>query len=185
MARASADSLANSLLDLLFRSPCITVFVVTMYFMCGLGASADQFFIALFIVFLHTELSVALNRLWAAMFRDMPNAAMVAGLLIIDFALYAGYAIPRPSMVKWWRWLSYWNPMSMAVEVILSSEFRKLNVRCTDMVPAGPSYDSVSLAHRTCALAGIAPGLDTANGAEYLKLQYDCKDLSSQPPKRP
>lgn len=175
MARPSADALANALLDLAFRSPPVTAFVITMYFLCGLDYKASRFFIALGTTFLLTELSVSLNRFWAAMFRHMPNALMVSGLAMIDFALYAGYAIPKPSMVRRWKWLVYWNPMAMAYELLMTNEFRSLKqASCTLMIPTGGSYDTVPLRHRSCATSGVPPGVKTANGSEYLKHMYDC-----------
>ena len=73
-------------------------------------------------------------------------ATMLGGLAIIDFALYTGYVIPRPSMVVWWKWLSYCNPVAFAFEILLTNEFRTLNVPCANFIPAGQAYQ-LSIRH--------------------------------------
>jgi len=34
------------------------------------------------------------------------TATMLAGISVLVFVIYVGYAISRPNMVVWWRWLS-------------------------------------------------------------------------------
>lgn len=81
----------------------------------------------------------AFFRMLAALLGDESLATTVAGLAVLDFVVYTGYVrsrsrriqiimtstesplrfsytIPRPSMVVWWRWLSYCNPLAFAFE---------------------------------------------------------------------
>ena len=41
------------------------------------------------------------------------TATMLAGISVLIFVIYVGYAISRPNMVVWWRWLSYAHPISV------------------------------------------------------------------------
>lgn len=173
MARPSADALANSMLDLIFRIPPLAVFVTTMYFLCHLGRTPEQFLITLGVVVVLTELCVALNRFWAALFHEMAHANFMAGLAIIDFALYSGYPIPRPSMARWFKWLTHWNPLGIAYQLVITNEFRTLNAPCFAMLPTGGAYDTIPNAYRTCSSMGVPPGVDTASGTAYLKVAYD------------
>jgi hypothetical protein len=47
---------------------------------------------------------------------------MMAGLGLLIVAIYTGYAIPRPSMKVWFRWLSYAQPIPFGFEAILTNE---------------------------------------------------------------
>jgi ATP-binding cassette subfamily G (WHITE) protein 2 (SNQ2) len=83
--------------------------------------------------------ALAFFRMLAALLGDESLATTVAGLAVLDFTVYTGYVrsratqiqiimsstesplrfsytIPRPSMVVWWRWLSYCNPLAFAFE---------------------------------------------------------------------
>lgn len=151
-----------------------------MYFLCGLNSTTSQFFIALGVTVLLTEICVGIDRFLAAVFRDISHAGMVAGLCVIDFALYAGYALPAPLMPKWWSWLRWWNPMNMAQEILATNEFRTLIATCSQLVPAGGVYETLPLAHRSCVAPGAPPGVDTFNGSDYLKLAYDCTSFCAR-----
>ena len=99
----AADALADTLLDIPIRLVSLTLFVVILYFMTNLAQTADQFFIFYGIVVLTTFTMAAFFRMLAAIFQQESAATMVAGIAVIDMVLYAGYAIPRPSMVVWWK----------------------------------------------------------------------------------
>lgn len=97
---------------------------------------------------------------------------MIGGLAVIDLALYAGYVIPRPSMVVWWKWLSYCNPVAFAFEILLTNEFRRLNVPCANFIPAGPGYANVANQYKVCPVASAQPGQDTVIGSDYLAASF-------------
>lgn len=105
--------------------------------------------------------------------RREPQATLFAGLLILVIAIYTGYAIPRPSMVVWFRWLSYAQPVSYGFEVLISNEFRRLNVPCAQLVPSGPAYPGIDIANQVCATQGATPGSNIVVGADYLQATYE------------
>ncbi|PWN90960.1 hypothetical protein FA10DRAFT_267384 [Acaromyces ingoldii] len=173
MIHPSADALANTLLDLPIRFATILAFGVVIYYLTGLSYTPDAWFIFLFTVLLVTITLVAFFRMLAALTRSEAVATMLSGLAIIDMALYAGYVIPRPSMVVWWKWLSYCNPIAFTFEILMTNEFRKLkNVPCLSLVPSGPGYENVSPANQVCAVTGGQPGATTIDGSEYLEVNY-------------
>ena len=178
MLRPSADAIGVTLLDIPVRIVSLTVFCVIIYFLSGLSYRADKFFIFWAVVLLVTYTLVAFFRMTAALTRNESIATMIGGLAIIDVALYAGYAIPRPSMVVWWKWLSYCNPVSFSFEILMTNEFRGLEMSCVDsngqstLVPAGPGYENVSIANQVCPVAGSKPGRATVVGDDYLLQNY-------------
>ncbi|EPQ31436.1 uncharacterized protein PFL1_00771 [Pseudozyma flocculosa PF-1] len=172
MIHPAADAIANTLLDFPIRIVTLTLFDVIIYFMTGLAVSADQFFIFWAFTALITFTMVAFFRMLAAVCRSESTATMIGGLAVIDMALYAGYVIPRPSMVVWWKWLSYSNPVAFGFEALLANEFRRLNVPCATFLPAGPAYANVPAANRVCPVASAAPGQEIINGSAYLEASY-------------
>jgi len=173
MLRPSADALAVALLDIPIRLVTLTFFVIPLYFMAGLSYDAGKFFIFWCCVLLVTYSLVAFFRMLASLTRSESVATMLAGLVVIDLVLYAGYAIPRPSMVVWWRWLSYCNPVSFIFELMLTNELRGLLIDCTkSMVPAGPSYNNVPNDYRVCPVKGAQPGQAKITGEAYAYANY-------------
>ena len=172
MLRPSADALGVTLLDIPVRAVPLTAFCIIIYFLSGLSYNAGKFFIFWATVHLVTFNMVAFFRMTASLTRFEPIATMIAGITIIDVALYAGYAIPRPSMVVWWKWLSYCNPVSFSFEILMSNEFRGLTMQCNNMVPAGPGYENVSTENQVCPVAGARPGQPFVRGEDYLLANY-------------
>ncbi|WFD34806.1 hypothetical protein MCUN1_001650 [Malassezia cuniculi] len=172
MLRPSADAIGVTLLDIPVRIVSLTVFCIIIYFLSGLDYTADKFFIYWSVVLLVTYTLVSFFRMAAALTRNEAIATMIGGLVIMDIALYTGYALPRPSMVVWWKWLSYCNPVAFAFEILMTNEFRGLEFECTNMVPAGPSYANASVANKVCPVVGARPGEPVVNGLEYLYANY-------------
>ena len=169
MLHPSADAIGNVLLDIPVRALTMAVFNIVLYFMTGLAYRADKFFIFFFTVMLLTFTMVTFFRMVTAWTRSVAVATMIAGLVIIDSALYAGYAIPRPSMVVWWRWLSYCNPIAFGFEVLITNEFREMNLPCKQMFPPVPG---VSPQNQVCPVAGARPGETIIDTLRYAGIQY-------------
>lgn len=114
-------------------------------------------------------------RMLASANRYESNATTVAGLGVLIIAIYVGYAIPRPSMRVYFRWLSYAQPVSFGFEALLANEFRKLNVPCAQLAPSGPGYEGVAAANQVCTTTGSAPGQTVVRGLDYLEANFGYK----------
>ena len=174
MLHPSADAIGNALLDIPVRSLSMTAFVVVLYFLSNLSRDAGKFFIFYFTTMLITFTMVAFFRMVTSITRSVAIATMVAGLVVIDCALYAGYAIPRPSMVIWWRWLSYCNPISFGFEVLMTNEYRGKVMKCTPNQTFPPRPDAQP-ENQVCAVAGAKPGQLNLNASDYAFAQYGYK----------
>ncbi|WFD34807.1 hypothetical protein MCUN1_001651 [Malassezia cuniculi] len=172
MMPPSADAIASSLLDLPIRFIINFVFVVIIYFMARLDYDAGKFFINLFATSLTVNTMVAFFRMLASLTRALPLATMISGIAILDSILYAGYAIPRPSMVVWWKWLSYCNPVSFGYEILIANEYRGQMMQCANMVPTGPGYENVAVENQVCPIAGSQPGEGYVNAELYMEKTY-------------
>lgn len=173
MASPSADALANSLLDIPVRLVSMTAFLIIVYLMTGLSTTlTSQFFVLYGTIALTTYGMVATFRGLAAIFHAESTATLCSGLIIIATALYAGYIISRPSMVTWWKWISYAQPIAYAFEILVANEFRTLQVTCAQLIPSGPAYVSLNPANQVCVIAGARQGQTSINGLDYIETSY-------------
>jgi ATP-binding cassette subfamily G (WHITE) protein 2 (SNQ2) len=86
----------------------------------------------------------------------------------------AGYTIPRPTMIGALRWITYINPLRWGFEAVITNEFHTLhNAHCGTLVPQGPGYEDVGIAHQVCTSVGAQPGQSTVDGSTYVALSYD------------
>ncbi|KAI5479965.1 hypothetical protein MNV49_002255 [Pseudohyphozyma bogoriensis] len=172
MIRPSADILALNIVDIPFKLVTIFFFDLILYFMTGLQTSASQFFIFLLFTFVTNIAMLAIFRSMASGNRHESNATMMAGIGILIIAIYVGYAIPRPSMHVWFRWLSYAQPVSFSFEALLANEFRTINFPCSTLVPSGSLYPNVQLANQVCSTAGSVAGQLLVNGDAYIQASF-------------
>ncbi|KDQ56556.1 hypothetical protein JAAARDRAFT_179141 [Jaapia argillacea MUCL 33604] len=166
------EALAMTLVDVPITFLTLIVFAVVLYFLVGLRKTAAQFFtFYLFIVGMALTMKSWFRTL-AAAFRDPAPAMAVGGLNILAFALYAGYIIPKPTMIGALRWITWINPFRYAYEALITNEFHTLNGTCSQLVPQGPAYQGVSLANQVCTVVGSVPGQRTVNGDRYVELSF-------------
>lgn len=76
-----------------------------------------MFFLFTYII---TLTMIAFFRALASVTKAESTATLLAGLGILVFVLYTGYAIPRPSMKVWFKWISYAHPISFGFEALLT-----------------------------------------------------------------
>ncbi|TEB24254.1 hypothetical protein FA13DRAFT_1714739 [Coprinellus micaceus] len=155
------EALAHTLVDVPITLVIMIVFSVLLYFMIGLQRSAEQFFIFFLFLFTMSLTMKSWFRAIAAAFKSEATAQA-----------FAGYTIPKPSMIGALRWITYINRLQLSslpafrygFEAILTNEFRTLKGACTTLVPQGPGYENVSLANQ--------PGQDYVDGALFTSLSY-------------
>ena len=172
MLHPSADALGNTILDFPIRMASLVIFDLVVYFMTGLSYDARKFFTYFGITCLVTYCMTAFFRLLAASTKSEPLATMFGGVAVLDVALYTGYMIPRNSMMVWWRWLSYWNPVAFGFELLLANEYRGQRFRCQQLVPYGPGFDERPVANKVCPVAGAQPGSEFVDAEVYLWETY-------------
>ncbi|KIJ13672.1 hypothetical protein PAXINDRAFT_170181 [Paxillus involutus ATCC 200175] len=166
------ESLARTVVDIPIAFVIETAFAVPLYFLTGLQCSAAQFFTFLLFVFAIALVMKAFFRSLAASFRAESSAVALAGLSVTLMALFAGYSIPRFSMIGALRWITYIDPLRYAFESLLLSEFHTLNGTCTTLVPQGPGYENITLVNQVCTAVGSQPGLATVDGNTFIYLSY-------------
>jgi ABC-type multidrug transport system ATPase subunit len=184
----------------------VTSFVVILYWMTALRATATAFFTNWFIVYLVTFVMTAFFRMVGAAFPNFDAASKVSGFSVTALILYIGYQvgtrlrytllkrldwlslfrltlslkIPKPAMHPWFVWLYWINPLSYGFESLMANEFKGQIIPCAynNLVPNYlPQYLNTN--SQACAgISGAAPGATFLTGEEYLaSLSYSPSNI--------
>jgi ABC-type multidrug transport system permease subunit/ABC-type multidrug transport system ATPase subunit len=148
----------------------VTIFIVILYWMTALKATAAAFFTCWFIVWLVTFVMTAFFRMIGASFPNFDAASKVSGFSVTALILYMGYQIPKPAMHPWFVWIYWINPLAYGFESIMANEFEGQTIECAynNLIPNYlPQYQDA--AHQSCAgIAGALPGATSLTGDQYL-----------------
>lgn len=189
MVHPSCDSLAQTLVDIPIKFFLVLIFDVILYFFTNLSTElASQFFVFFLFTYITTLTMIAFFRALAAITKDESTATTIGGIGVLVFVIYTGYAIPRPSMKIWFKWISYAHRMSLSIiqtcsnadnsathlaisfafEAMLANEFRAYTaVPCSTLIPPGAAP-----ANQVCAITGSVPGQTTIDANRYLAANY-------------
>lgn len=173
--RPSAVALARVVLDFPQIFVLQVLFGVPLYFLGSLVREPGKFFIFLLFGYLSTFNLTSLYRMFASFSPSFDEAIRYSTLTLSIFVFYAGYVLTRPSMlslVPWFGWLQFLDPIGYVFEAILSSQITGLALQCTpeNTVPYGPTYNNE--AYQTCTLLGSQPGSLVVDGASYLQASF-------------
>ena len=72
----------------------------------------------------------AIFRTIAASTKAVPQAMMMAGVMILAIVIYTGFTLQRTYMHPWFKWISYINPIAYAYEAILANEVHGNSFPC-------------------------------------------------------
>jgi ABC-type multidrug transport system permease subunit/ABC-type multidrug transport system ATPase subunit len=148
----------------------VTIFLVILYWMTGLKATAAAFFTCWFIVYLATFVLTAFFRMIGAAFSNFYAASKVSGFSVGALVTYAGYMITKPKMHPWFVWIFWIDPMAYGFDALLSNEFKDTVIDCVNknLIPNYlPQYQD--RAHQACAgVGGTQPYATSVTGEEYL-----------------
>ena len=173
--RPSAVVISRVVLDLPVLLVEVIVFSIVMYFMVGLDLSASKFFIYMLLVYTNVISLTALYRMFAAVSPTLDDAVRFSGLAFNLLIIYAGYVIPRPTLISkypWFGWLYYTNPIAWNYEAFMTNEFSGRVMQCADsmLVPQGSDLDPK---YQGCTLTGSQLGSTEVTGDSYLKASFD------------
>jgi ATP-binding cassette subfamily G (WHITE) protein 2 (PDR) len=169
----SADALASILTEVPSKIIICIVFNLIYYFMINFRREPGAFFFYLLMNIVGTFSMSHLFRTIGSFHKTLSQAMTPASIVLLALSLYAGFAIPTPSMLPWSRWINYINPVAYVFESLMANEFHDRSFPCTAFLPSGGPYDAADLANRVCAVGGALAGQPSVNGTLYLKNSYD------------
>ncbi|KAF1833952.1 ABC transporter [Decorospora gaudefroyi] len=148
----------------------VSTFMVVLYWMTGLKATAAAFFTAWFVVYVVTFVMTAFFRMIGAAFPNFDAASKVSGFSITALIVYIGYQIPKPNMHPWFVWIYWINPLSYGFESLMANEFTGQTIPCVNnnLIPNYlPQYHNAE--NQACAgVGGAELGATTVSGDAYL-----------------
>ncbi|OEL38953.1 ABC transporter G family member 22 [Dichanthelium oligosanthes] len=108
MYRLSAYFLARTTSDLPLDLFLPVIFMVIVYFMAGLKATATHFFLSMLTVFLSIIAAQGLGLAIGATLLDIKKATTLASVTVMTFMLAGGFFVKRvPPFISWLRYLSF------------------------------------------------------------------------------
>ncbi|KAI9152190.1 ABC multidrug transporter A-1 [Paramyrothecium foliicola] len=168
----SADAIASIIMDMPYKMVNAILVNTTFYFMANLRREPGPFFFFLFNMFLLLLSMSMFFRTFASLTKTLEQALAPAGILLMAMVLYTGFAIPVDYMRGWASWLRWLNPVFYGIESAMINEFNGRSFECSQLVPAGPGYDNITLDERVCAVKGSVPGQRVVQGADWLQVSY-------------
>ncbi|KAJ3099241.1 hypothetical protein HDU96_010765, partial [Phlyctochytrium bullatum] len=172
--RPAALFYSNLLFSFISDSLNILVFSVVFYFMVGLQATAEKFFIFYLTVVITNQSFSALMKMIGNALPSIERADQIAGTVLMFSVLYNGYMIPMDDMKPWFKWYSYINPLSYGFRALMINEFSGLTFSCSSaasVVPYGPGFYN-NATYQTCTLAGAKAGSLSVDGIDYLTKSF-------------
>ncbi|OJJ46022.1 hypothetical protein ASPZODRAFT_16617 [Penicilliopsis zonata CBS 506.65] len=161
------EALASILSDLPIKLARCSIFSIILYFMANLRREPSQFFI--FYLFLITTILTmsGIFRSLGALTKTMGQAMGLAGLTILSFVVYAGFALPQTYMHPWLSWIRWLNPVYYSFESLVSNEFHGREFTCSAVIPPYAKGDSF-----ICSAVGAVAGQMTVSGDRFIEQNY-------------
>lgn len=105
---------------------------VILYWMTGLGNTAEQFFIFYFIFFLVSFAGNSLGLLIGCMVSDVKLVTVLMPIVILPFILFSGFYKNRNDLPVWLFWIEYISPLKYSFISFCRNE---LNQYSNDQLP--------------------------------------------------
>jgi ABC-type multidrug transport system permease subunit/ABC-type multidrug transport system ATPase subunit len=166
----ATEAAAGIVLDLPIKFITATMFNIVLYFLAGLRREASAFFLFFLITYLSTFVMSAIFRTLAAVTKNVSQAMMLAGVMVLALVIYTGFIIRVPQMVVWFSWIRWINPIYYAFEILIANEFHGRQFPCPNVVPPynPPVGDSW-----ICTTVGAVAGQSYVTGDAFMETNYE------------
>ncbi|VVT57142.1 uncharacterized protein SAPINGB_P005555 [Magnusiomyces paraingens] len=181
----SAEAFSSIICDLPVKILTAIPFNLIIYFMTNLrrgsakvpgtnqGSDPAYFFIFLLFSFLCLLVMSGIFRTLASLTKTISQALTPAALVILMLVTTTGFVIPNVDMHPWFRWIGYINPIAYSFEALMINEYRNRYFTCDNLIPSGPSYNSLSISDRSCSIIGSEPGNPIVSGTAYIEQSFE------------
>ena len=167
--RPSAESLASIITEMPSKIIICVCFNLVYYFMIHFKREAGPFFFYLLLNFAGTLAMSHLFRTVGAFTRTIAESMVPAYFALLAYSLYAGFASPIQTLPRWSFWINYINPIGYVFEALVANEFHGRRFPCSEFVPSGAGYETITALERACMAVGSVAGESTVSGDAYIK----------------
>ena len=172
MYHPSAEAVSSILSEMPAKIITAIAFNMFYYWMTNLKRDAGAFFFYLLMNFVCLLAMSHIFRFIGSATKSFPGAMVPASVILLGISMYAGFAIPKTSMLGWSKWIYWINPIQYGFESLMINEFHGVEYPCSSYIPSGPGYSDFDSAYKTCSVVGAVPGSDIVSGDLFLKLSY-------------
>jgi ABC-type multidrug transport system fused ATPase/permease subunit len=102
---------------------CIA-FGVILYFMVGLAATVQNFFIFLAMLFVFSIYMNELLFIFATVAKTKSDVQVISACLLFFFMLFCGFIIDPDTIPNYYSWIYWWNPMAWAYRALIVNQYR-------------------------------------------------------------
>ena len=172
MYHTSAEALQEIFTEIPTKLTAVLCLSLVSYWIPYLKWDAGSFFQYLLYLFTTQQCTSFIFKLVATLTKDGGTAHALGGLWVLMLTVYAGFVLPIGEMHHWIRWFHYLNPLTYAYESLVSTEFHGRRMLCSNLVPSGPGYESVSLVNQVCDALGAVKGSAYVDGDVFILKKY-------------
>jgi ATP-binding cassette subfamily G (WHITE) protein 2 (PDR) len=168
----ATEAIAGIVADIPVKFIQAVVFNIVLYFLGQLRYTPGQFFLFFLVTYIATFVMAAIFRSTAALTKTASQAMALAGVLVLVLVIYTGFVVRIPSMVVWFSWLRWINPLFYAFEILLANEFHGVQFPCDSFIPTGPGYTLEGNSF-ICNSQGAVAGQQFVDGDTYMQVAYE------------
>eukprot|EP00741_Cyanophora_paradoxa_P002580 tig00000605_g2503.t1 len=126
MYGAGSFFLSRVAVDLPFQIALPWLFATVTYWMIGLQASTERYFVYSCVVVLMTLSGQALGIFIAAVSPQLELGLMAAPMLIMPLMIFSGFMVSNAGIPVYFDWIKYISPMKYGYEALLKNEYTGL-----------------------------------------------------------
>ncbi|GMI89506.1 ATP-binding cassette G38, pleiotropic drug resistance 10 [Hibiscus trionum] len=104
----------------------VAIYGIVVYAMMGFQWTASKFFLNTFFMFITVLLYIYYGIMVVSASPNQAAAAVLSGVFYTTWNLFSGFIIPRPRIIKWWRWYAWLCPVSWSLWGMSSSQYGDL-----------------------------------------------------------
>lgn len=169
----SADALASIISEIPSKLVTAVFFNIVFYFLCNFKTNAGAFFFYFMMSLIATFVMSHIFRCIGSATKTLAQAMVPGSVLLLAMSIYTGFAIPKTKILRWSKWIWYINPLAYIFESMMVNEFHDHKFECSEYIPRGPGYQSISGTERVCSSIGAKPGENFVDGELYINASYD------------
>ncbi|KAL6928002.1 ATP-binding cassette multidrug transporter pdr5 [Hanseniaspora valbyensis] len=172
MYHPSAEAVSSVLSQMPAKFITAITFNMFFYWLTNLRRDAGAFFFYLLLNFICLLAMSHVFRFIGSATKSFSEAMVPASFFLLAFAMYAGFAIPKTSILGWSKWIYWINMLQYGFESLMINEFHGRDFPCAQYIPSGSAYSSFSENDRTCSVVGAVPGENYVNGDTYIRVAH-------------
>jgi ABC-type multidrug transport system permease subunit len=124
-----------------------TVYSSIVYYMVGLRAPPDHFFIFVATTIMVCLLGESFGFMLSSIVPNFEMANLLAGLSYLLWLLTSGFLVSNQNLRSWWSWISYTSMIKYGLEVYSVNEFQGVTLECggtASVCPLDPANQTIT-----------------------------------------